>query len=263
MLVEETTFTECQSSGSGGAIFFGYDGNCALAKVCGYKCSTTNSNNCQFDRVYVTSSALTFVNTVNDSSIAYTSNSNNAHYTLCHGYGRIIACSVNVSNNNCSRYSGIYCYPYPSLSGSSGDASCLITFSTFANNTCHTYYICLLMDKGSAYKEITRCNVVRNTQQSRDSLGTIYSIGNLDIKYSCILDNSAKYDFYANSYTITISNCTRDISPISVGKNRNCSFGKYFPSLHSFLFFSFSKARKGMLFKQDVGWSKKWKSGDG
>ena len=217
MFVEETTFTECHCSGFGGAIYFYSSGSCALAKVCGYKCSTTSSNSFQFDRVYVTDSGLTIINTINDSSIAYSLNDNNAHHTLYHRYGRIISCSVNVSNNKCSQTSGIYCYPSTSSSASSGDPSCIISFSTFTNNTCHTHYVCLYLHEGSAFKEINRCNVLRNTQQNTDTRGTICSNGNLDIKSSCILDNSAKYDFYANSYTITITDCTRDTNKETYG----------------------------------------------
>jgi len=166
----------------------------------------------------VTNSGLTIINTINDSSIAYSLNDNDAYYTLYHWYGRIISCSVNVSNNKCSGTSGIYYLPYPSSSASSGDPSCIISFSTFTNNTCHTNHICLQLEQGSAFKEINRCNVLRNTQQNTNTYGTIYSYGNLDIKSSCILDNSAKYDFYAyNSYTITITDCTRDTNKETYG----------------------------------------------
>ena len=173
MFVEETTFTECHCSRNGGAIYFSNSGSCALAKVCGYKCSTTSGSNYQFDRVYVTNSGLTIINTINDSSIAYSLNDKSAWYTLGHEFGRINSCSVNVSNNKCSQTSGIYCYPYPSSSASSGDPSCIISFSTFTNNTCHTNHVCLYLNQGSAFKEINRCNVLRNTQQNTNGCGTI------------------------------------------------------------------------------------------
>ena len=196
-------------SGAGGAIYFYDISSCVLSKVCGYKCNTTNGNSCQFDYVYAND-----INNIYDSSIAYSSNSNNAWHTLGHERGRIIACSVNVSNNICSACPGISCWS-PS-SGSSGDPSCLISFSTFTNNTCHYDYICLYLSNDN-YMEIVRCNVIRNEQKSTD-YGTIYSYyGNLNIKYSCIIENSANRDFYADSGTITVTNCTCDNSAQTCG----------------------------------------------
>ena len=197
ILIEETTFTECHTTSySGGAIYFNVVGNCCLVKVCGYKCSTLSDFYYQFDYIRVPDSDSN-INTVNDSSIAYSYNSNiDAWYTMRHDYGRFISCAVNVSNNYCSRYSAIECCRcYTSL----------ISFSSFANNTCHTYYTCLRFVDSNADNEIRTSNVIRN-KQSSSSYGTIYSSSsNLFIKDSCIVSNEANRDFYAYSCTITIT----------------------------------------------------------
>ena len=217
LFIEQSSFTECHTDGNGGAIYFCCNGQCVLSKVCGYKCSTTNSADCQFDYVY-TSDALTYKNEVNDSSIVYTFNSNNAWYTLFHYYGRIIVNSVNVSRNYCYGTSGIYCYPSKSTQTSSCAPSCLITLSTFTNNTAHTYYICLELSKSDAYKEIRQSNVIRNTQTSQ-SYGIIYSNCNLNIISSCILENVAQYILYegSSSYSIKVINSTTDSSITTYG----------------------------------------------
>jgi hypothetical protein len=59
--------------------------------------------------------------------------------------------------------------------------------------------------------EMKNCNILRNTQGSLSSEGTIYTYGNLMIENSCILENKATYIFYATSSgIITLSNCTVD-----------------------------------------------------
>ena len=155
ILIEETTFTECHTTSySCGAIYFDYVGNCCLVKVCGYKCSTGSNYYYQFDYV----EAYSYNSNINDSSIAYSYNSNiNAWYTMYHGYGRFISCAVNVSNNYCSGISAIECYR---------SSTCLISFSSFANNTCHTDYICLDFGGSNADNEIRTSNVIRNKQSS-------------------------------------------------------------------------------------------------
>lgn len=151
MLVESTTFTECHSSSHGGAIYFGTNGNYAIVKICGYKCSTKNGNKGPFDYVKVTNSGLEIINSINDSSISYSLSSGiSVYYTLYHYYGRIIACSLNVSYTNCSGGSGIRCYPYASSASSSGEPSCIITLSSFCNNTCNDGWICLELGNGNA-----------------------------------------------------------------------------------------------------------------
>ena len=158
------------------------------------------------DRVYVTND-LSYINRVNDSSIIYSINNNAGTWNvMSHGYGKINIISVNMSHNKCSYVSGIWCEPYSSTS--STDPPCLISFSTFTDNTAHTNYYCLQFGNSGACKEIRTSNILRNRQAS-SSGGIIYSNGNLNIINSCILDNDKEHNLlYAKSNTITVKNCT-------------------------------------------------------
>jgi hypothetical protein len=60
--------------------------------------------------------------------------------------------------------------------------------------------------------EIKSCNIIRNTQGTLGSQGTIYTQRNTFIDDSCILENNANRIFHqgSSSFTITLSNCTVD-----------------------------------------------------
>ena len=216
LFIEQSLFTEVRSYDFCGAIYFDDNSHCVLAKVCGYKCNTISNGNCQFDAVY-TSDALTYKNEVNDSSIVYTFNSDSgAYYTLCHDYGRIIVNSVNFSRNYCSCVSCIRCEPSKSTQTQSCDPSCLISLSTFTNNTAHTRFMCIELQE-YACKEIRQSNVIRNTQPTNVDRGIIYSCGNLNIISSCILENVAKYILYAYGCSIKVINSTTEVSITTYG----------------------------------------------
>jgi hypothetical protein len=209
LLVESSTFHSCQtSSGSGGAIYFSNSGGeCVLHKVCGYDCYLTSSSNGQFAYIYVNNVA-SIKNYVNYSSITrcVTANSN-SYETLRLYYGKIFCPSVNVSLNKCYYRSGIYCYP----TIDSNSVTCSLSYSSFTDNIA-TQSNCIQLWMGGANYEIKSCNVLRNTQGSLGSRGTFYTQGNVMIENSCILENVATYIFHASSYTITLSNCTVDLT---------------------------------------------------
>jgi hypothetical protein len=112
-----------------------------------------------------------------------------------------------MSMNKNYGYSGIYCYP----SVDSNSVTCSFTYSTFADNHAITY-TCIYLTSTSANKEIKYCNIIRNTQGTLDSYGTIYTSGNLTIEDCCILENRATNIFCqgSSSYIITLSKCTVD-----------------------------------------------------
>jgi hypothetical protein len=121
--------------------------------------------------------------------------------------GKICCPSVNSSLNKCNRYSGISCWP---LVYSNPDI-CSLTYSSFADNN-DADYNCVCLTRGGSNYEMKNCNVLRNKQDTLGSRGTIWTNGNLNIEYSCILGNIATYIFCqsSSSYTITLSNCTVD-----------------------------------------------------
>jgi hypothetical protein len=208
LLVESTSFFSCKTSNSAGAIYFinSNNGQSVLREVCGYDCCTTSSYDGQFVYIDVQSIASS-KNYVNYSSVTRCVNENSgAEYTLRHDYGQIYFPSVNISNNKCYSRSGIYCRP----SSDSNYVTCLFTHTTFADNNA-TGYTCLKFDGHPAKYEMKSCNILRNTQVSLGSEGTIYIYVNLFIEDCCILENKATYIFFqSSSYIFTLSNCTVD-----------------------------------------------------
>jgi hypothetical protein len=206
-LVESTSFFLCKTSnGHAGAIYFSNsNGQCVLYAICGYDCYTTGSKysiSFAYTRVY---NSVSSKNYVNYSSISRSVNLN-IWYTLELDYGNIRCPSVNMSMN---KYYGrsFYCYPYTD----SYSVTCSLTYSSFTDNHATTYS-CLFLWQTGANFEIKSCNIIRNTQGTLGSEGTIATIGNLFVDDSCILENKATNTFYQgnSNYRIIISNNTVD-----------------------------------------------------
>jgi predicted outer membrane repeat protein len=210
LLIESSTFFSCNTSSSkGGAIYFSNSaGQCVLYSVCGYDCCTTYNgySEGQFSRIYVNDGASS-KNCVNYSSITRCVNDNsNSWYILYPTYGKIYFPSVNISMNKCGYRSAIYCIP----TTDSNSIACSLSYSSFVDNNA-TGYTCIRFDRENTKFEIKSCNILRNTQISLNTEGTIYTRGNLVINDSCILENKANSVFSVQStHTITISNCTVD-----------------------------------------------------
>jgi hypothetical protein len=205
-LIDSTSFFSCKTSRSFGAIYISIGGQSVLHKVCGYNCSTTNSNHYQFAYIQVNDNAL-YKNYISYSSIARcVCQHSSAHYTLQLYYGNIYFPSVNMSLNKCYHQT-VYCYP----SSDSNFFTCSFTYCSFVDNIL-TGYTCIYLNGGGINHKMKSCNILRNTQSSLDSQGTIYTSRNLMIYDSCILENIADRIFYEghSSYYITLSNCTVD-----------------------------------------------------
>jgi hypothetical protein len=212
LLVESSSFFSCTtSSDDGGAICFSNgNGQSVFYKVCGYDCYSTYTSGTSFGQFSYNclNNAASSKNYINYSTIARCGIDNSyAHYVICHHYGTHLYPSVNMSMNKCYGRTGIYCCPY----GGSNSATCSISFSSFSDNIA-TGYTCIQLWTTGVLYEIKSCNILRNTQGSLGSQGTIYTAGNLIIRDSCILENTATYIFRqgSSSYTITLSNCTVD-----------------------------------------------------
>jgi hypothetical protein len=209
-LVESSSFFSCKTSGGhGGAIYSinGNSGQSVLDGVCCYDCCSTYTNSPYFQCVYtyVKKTALN-KNYANYTSISRCVNENsNSLYTFDFDWGKICFTSFNLSLNKCS---GKTFYIAPVLDSNS--VTCSFLFSTFADNIATDCTCIILVVTGAKY-EIKSCNILRNTQGSLDSEGTIYTYGNVMIEDSCILENEATYVFRQySSYPITLSNCTVD-----------------------------------------------------
>jgi hypothetical protein len=209
-LVESSSFFSCKtSSGYGGGIYFSNNGQSVLYKVCSYDCT-----NKEYLFAYIcVNSASSSINYVNYSSVTRCVNENSgSFYSLGLGNGKICCPSINISMNRMERVSAIHCFPY-SVSNS---VTCSLTYSTFANNN-DFWWICIYFSNSGTKYEINSCNIIRNTQGNTSSYGTFYTTGNLMIEDSCILENKAPYIFYVASTTITLSNCTVDVTSSYVG----------------------------------------------
>jgi hypothetical protein len=210
LLIESTSFFSCKTSNYfAGAIYFSNtnNGQCVLNEICGYDCYSTYTGNDgshgQF--TYVDASKINFVNY---SSVARCVNENSySWHTLCHQFGKISCLSVNSSTNKCYGRTGIYCYPLID----SNSITCSLTHSSFVDNIA-TGHCCIMLWRDGAKHEIKSCNIIRNTQDTLGTEGTFLINGNLMIKDSCILENTATNIFFqgSSSYTITLSNCTVD-----------------------------------------------------
>jgi hypothetical protein len=209
-LVESTSFFSCKtSSGKGGAIYFS-NGQCVLHGICGYDCtSSSSSGHFAYISVY---NSVSSKNYLNYSSISRSVNLNTV-YTLELYNGNIRCPSVNMSMNKYYRRS-IYCCPY----ADSYSVTCSLTYSSFADNYA-AQYSCFFLWRNPANFEIKSCNIIRNTQGTLGSYGTIATCGNLFVDDSCIIENKATYTFYQgnSNYWIFISNNTVD----STSNNQN------------------------------------------
>jgi hypothetical protein len=209
LLVESSSFFSCKASSRGGAIEFlnRNNGQCALHKVCGYDCYTTSSTYGQFVYIAV-QNTISNKNCVNYSSIAQCVNDiYRSEITLYIDFGNICCQSANLSMNKCYYKSAVFFYPVVD----SNSVTCSVSYSSFTDNIANGYTCIYLYQTGAKY-EMKSCNVLRNTQGTLGTEGTIYTYGYLTIEDSCILENAANYIFRvsSSSYTITLLNCTVD-----------------------------------------------------
>ena len=211
LLVESSSFFSCNTSGTyGGAIYFSNTGSgeCVLHGVCGNDCCSTSISSSlgQFASVYVkdTSSGK---NCVNYSSIVRCVNKiSSSRDPISLNFGKICCQSTNISMNKCYYRPGFLCQPFKDLNS----VTCSLSYSTFADNNA-IFHTCILLLTESSKYEIKYCNILRNTQEQFDSVGTIYTTGNLTIEDSCIVENKANNIFYSEySSIITLLRCTVD-----------------------------------------------------
>jgi hypothetical protein len=214
LLVESSSFFSCRTSSNGGAINFGNtnDGQCVLYEVCGYNCCSTYTGSYshgQFSHVKVQDS-ISSKNHVNYSSISRCVNEiTDSRHTMYHYNGMIFCQSINISMNKCDARSGIFCYPL----FDSNSVTCSLSYSSITDNVA-IGFTCIRLYKTGAIYEFRSCNILRNTQGTLGTEGTILSPGNLTIADSCILENKAAYIFNqaSSSYSTTLSQCTIDLT---------------------------------------------------
>jgi predicted outer membrane repeat protein len=207
LLVESSSFFSCTTSNTWGGAIRVSTGQFVLYEVCGYSCYSTYTGVTVGQFACIDVNTASNKNYVNYSSIVRCVNQrSNSYDTVRLGSGEVCCPSVNMSMNKCQYYSGIYTYP----NTGSSSVTYSFSYSSFVDNVAYQYS-CICFSRGGVKYEMKSCNVLRNTQTS-SSNGIIYTYGILDIKNSCILENTATYIFYSSSssYTITLSDCTVD-----------------------------------------------------
>jgi hypothetical protein len=215
LLIEDSSFISCKTSSAvGGAIYFcsTANGECALSRICGFDCSSTNTGTGwtygQFARVETKTDVKAKIH-INDSSIAHTSkDSSSSEMVLNLFYGNILIPSSNLTNNECLYIPVLYCSP---VTSSEVETFCM-SYSSIVNNTANGRNGCLSIYQAISSQRIDTCNIIDNKQTSTSG-GTIDISGNMLIRDSCILGNNKGYKvFYqaTSSCKITISNCTID-----------------------------------------------------
>jgi hypothetical protein len=209
-LVESTSFFSCKTSSNHfAAIYFqNSGGQSVFYEVCAYDCCTTGgAYGYQFAYTEVGNVASN-KNYVNYSSISRcVSDISNSYQILGLCWGKTFCPSVNISLNKCGYHSAIGCWP----TVDSNSVTSSLTYSSFTDNNAITTN-CIWLNRGGVNSEIKSCNILRNTQGTLDTYGTIYSYEKLTISDSCILENKANRIFHqgSSSYTTTLSNCTVD-----------------------------------------------------
>ena len=170
-------------------------------------CVTYDSYYGVFDYIDVGQSDACYGNALKDSAIARSSGGGD---TLHYYDGRLAVSGINVTDNYCKYYSGIYCYP--------NVINASISFSAFSNNT-SGYCICLVFyNDNLQYNEMHACNVIDNKQMDYSTYGTIRCYSYLTITDSYINNNVAQRDFYCVSGgSITIKNSVINTSKTTSG----------------------------------------------
>lgn len=186
LLIEETTFSSCQAtSGKGGGLYFDTTGSCILSKVCSFKCKSSSYG--QFCYVKFPDT-IGYNNTMKDCSISCTDNPSKSSETRLY-YGTILVSSINSSFNKCDCWSGFCVYP----ASSSSYSDCVLSFSCFSNNNMNGY-MCVAFYGSSSKGEMRKCNVIKNSQTS-SSYGAVHTSGFLNVRESCVIENSIPYAF--------------------------------------------------------------------
>ena len=241
MLIEFCVFNNCQSSSNeqnGGCIYMYSSssdaGSCVLNKCCANQCYSKYSGSSYGQFIYTYLSCDDdHINQVLDSSIinSIPPSDSTSRGTLYLRRAIITIKAVNLSNNTCSLYAPIYCYPY-SLSSSS-ITTCCLSYCSIRGNEAKTR-ICVSLEN-SAQHEINNSNIIENQVPSSSSYAVITILGTCTIRDCTILDNTGQRIFYASS-KITLINCTIDVDDLTkTTGNGNVDTDSWKPSPNSFI----------------------------
>jgi hypothetical protein len=215
LLIGSSSFFSCYTSTQyGGAVYFQNtnNGQCIMYEICCNDCLSTYTSASSFGQfAYITvGNSVSSKNYFNYSSTVHClSDPATSCRTSSLINGKVYCPSINSSMNKCVCRPGIFCQTFCDTDS----LICSLSYSSITDNNA-TGHTCIILWTPSTKHEVKRCNIIRNTQVSLGSEGTIRSMGNAIIYDSCLLENKANYIFYAesSSYTMTLSNCTVDLT---------------------------------------------------
>ena len=206
MLVESSTFHDCQSTSNAGGIMKS-NGECIVNKCCSLKCYSIERLGGQF--LYtVLSHDPNKKNQVLDSSISHSmKDSKTRSYGEVMGLymGTIQIKTVNLSNNICETYTVSAPQPYVTTESASSNAKCSISYCSFNSNV---GAIVFTLNTDNVYYSVSKSNVIYNIDTSKICL--LYSsLG--DFTDCCIMENDAKNLFLCNRGYVYVINCSIDV----------------------------------------------------
>ena len=187
LIINDTTFYQCTSSGDGGVIYFINGLNINLFKICTVGCKSASTYCSQFALLQTNN------NQIFDLITIYNCSNLNGYETLRLVYGKQNISNINISYNNNIYVSGVY-YVNPT--------SMFSNYCSFYNNTVSSFsciHFC------SNVGTISKSNIILNNSPS---FGVVFvEIGNYILK-ECIFDKNKNILLYVGSVsTMQLNNC--------------------------------------------------------
>ena len=117
--------------------------------------------------------------------------------------------SINITNNECCRYSAIGCFPFLIKRVS----TCRIIYASIVNNSAKGEYGCIALCDTYSKASISTSNIINNKQDDKTNCATIIVGSTIIITESCIIGNNEGNKVFwesSSSCQIKITNCTLD-----------------------------------------------------
>lgn len=201
LLVEETMFSECSSTGSysyGGSLYFVSKGNFIQDRACYSKCTKDSG----WDLAY-------YVDVPDDVNIKLfinlTTISNcGTGISVCYGTFEInkgpeYSSNLNITENKCNQY--------PAYIHDGSISNVNAKFLNIKSNMQTTEAIIGIWTDGLT--KISHSNIIEN-ERTKDSRGVLTGYGNFELDSCCIIRNIGSPTFFSPSKTISLNSCYAD-----------------------------------------------------
>jgi len=197
LVIENSKFMNCISSGKGGAIRFDCPsyGGCAFDKVCASNCSATGTDLDNGGQFSYSNTGSSKINYYIMTSHSYCAISSSFYNSLSAHNGNQLFININSSNNNAVYCAGLYCFL---------ETTCEVSFSTFYNN--QAYAINIGFRYCPAHNIMKWSNVVKSS--SPGGYAVIYSGSAVtSIFNTTFTDNAGLLFIVVTSGSLTVDKC--------------------------------------------------------